>query len=608
LVSSSDTQLYFLSGDSEVHFLKPDGATGVATRLPGSGQVRAAFAVSPDDRRIAVSLLDYSSQPIHLRMYVEDLAGGGNHVDIFSAANGIAEWPVGWRDGDLVAAVGLSAIQSAGPNPYNAGNGGGPGGDDAYHLVDPATGNRLATVGSDCNFGPLTVAGTSCRSATGAAGLRWDGQRHQFTRPDNVEPGPISPDGARMAGAGQRAPFPIMLLSASTTGPAGVDGYPLGWIDDSHLVFGTLSGTSYVGDAILDTVSRKKVTLDTRHQYLSFFGTLPGGLSASDHFACRLPLGGVIDTTRGGPARNGGFITFPGAAFNVDPAAQLRVGGTGGFVTVASPQLNGQDAEAYDVPQHRWLPTRLSLVAPDGSSYAYSEPNGLHVVDVRSAADRLLLGTNTTQRSFYPVVYAANGIYVLEGPEQTSPTPVALTLWVVDPNTGQQRQVSSTATTASAIVAGGAAWMTTLNLGDPHPWQQSPYEPSAANDQMLRVDLQTGVASPWLYRPGAFVGPVGFDGEGHPMVVVVNSAASELWLLRGPQMADRIYAGPGAYSPVNRLKIDHVLAAAVTDANGSWFDVDGGGGIVLYTPGGGVEVASASLSTGRIGGPCQSGS
>src|SRR5260370_31827846 len=99
----------------------------------------------------------------------------------------------------------------------------------------------------------------------------------------------------------------------------------------------------------------------------------------------------------------------------------------------------------------------------------------------------------------------------------------------------------------------------------------SPYEPSAANDQMLRVDLQTGVASTWLYRPGAFVGLVGFDGEGHPIVVVVNSTASELWLLRGPQTADRIYAGPGAYSPLNRLKIDHVLAAAVADANGIWF-------------------------------------
>jgi hypothetical protein len=608
LVSSSDTRLYFLNGDSEVRFLKPDGATGVATQLPGSGQVHAAFAVSPDDRRIAVSLLDYSTQPIHLRMYVEDLAGGGNHVDIFTATNGIAEWPVGWRDGNLVVAVGPIAVQNVWPNPYNAGNAGAPGPNDAYHLVDPATGNRLAAVGSDCNFGALTLAGTGCRTATGAADLRWDGQRHGFARPDNVEPGPVSPDGSRMAGAGQQPPFPIVLLSASTSGAAGVDGNPLGWLDDGHLVFGTLSGTSYVGDAILDTVSGKKVTVDTRHQYLSFFGSLPGGLSASDHFTCRLPLGGLIDTTRGRPARDGGFITFPGVGFKVDPAADLQEGGAGGFVTVASPQLNGGDAEAYDVPQHRWLPTRPALVAPGGSSYTYSAPNGLHVVDVRSAADRLLPGTNATQRSFYPVAYTASGIFVLEGPEQISPTPVALTLWVVDPNSGQQRQVSSTATTASAIVAGGAAWITTLNPSDPHPWQQSPYEPSAANDQLLRVDLLTGVASTWFYRPGAFVGPVGFDGEGHPVVVVVNSAASELWLLRGQQTGDRIYAGPGAYSPVNRLKIDHVLAVGVTDANGIWFDVDGGGGVVLYTPGGGVELASASLTTGRIGGPCQSGS
>ena len=325
------------------------------------------------------------------------------------------------------------------------------------------------------------------------------------------------------------------------------------------------------------------------------------------HGTCRLPFGGLIDTTTGAPARRGGFITFPAAVFKVDPAADLRAGGAGGFVTVASPQLNGGDAEAYDVPEHRWLPTRLSLVAPDGSSYAYSEPSGLHIVDVRTAADRLLPGTNVAQRSFYPVAYAASGIYVLEGPEQTSPTAVPLTLWVISPESGHQKQVSSTATTASAFVAGGAAWMTTLNPADPHPWQQSPYEPSSANDQLLRVDLQTGVASTWLYRPGAFVGPVGVDSKGQPVVIVVNSAASELWLLRGPQTGDRIYAGPGAYDPANRMKIDHALSAGVTDANGIWF-VNGGGGVVLYTPGGGVELTFAMLSTGRIGGACQSGS
>ena len=149
--------------------------------------------------------------------------------------------------------------------------------------------------------------------------------------------------------------------------------------------------------------------------------------------------------------------------------------------------------------------------------------------------------------------------------------------------------------------------MTALNPSDPHPWQQSPYEPSAANDQLLRVDLQSGVASTWFYRPGAFVGPVGFDRDGHPVVVVVNSAASELWLLRGPQTGDRIYVGPGAYSPANRMKIDHVLSAGVSDLNGIWF-VNGDGGVVLYTPAGGVELIFATLSTGRIGGPCQPGS
>jgi hypothetical protein len=536
-------------------------------------------------------------------MYVEDLAGGGNHVEIFSASNGLAEWPVGWRDGDLIVAVGPTVVQNTFPNPYNAGNSG-TAANDAYHVVDPATGNRLAVIGSDCSFGPLTLAGTGCSTTGGAANLMWDGQRRSFVRPADVAPGPVSPDGTQMAGMEQRAPFVIDLLSASGRSASGANGNPLGWIDATHLVFATLNGTNDVGNAVLDTTSRKITSIDTGHQALTFFGGLPGGLSATDHFTCRLPFGGLIDTSQGGPARVGGFINFPGATFEPDARASLRLGGPGGFVTSTTPQLNGGDAETYDTKAHRWLPTRLSLVAPDGSSYAYDEPSGLHVVDVASGADRRLPGTDSSERSFYPLAYTAKGIYAMEGPLQTSPSAVPLSLWLVDATSGHQTQLG-TPTNGTTVVHEGALWTTMLSQADAHPWQQSPYDSPPANDELVRVALDTGVSAIWFGRPGTFVGPVGFDKDGHPVVVVVNSAVSQLWLVRGPEVGQQIYAGPGAYSSANRMQINHVLQVGTTDGRGIWF-VNGNGGVVLYTPAGGVELVFGIQSAGRIAGPCVS--
>jgi len=105
VVSTSASRVYYLDGDADIRFLGRDGATGIATRVPGSVHSESAFAVSPDDTRIAVATLDASSDAASMRLSVEDLAGGGNHVDL-PAPTDAAVWPVGWRGGDLVLALG----------------------------------------------------------------------------------------------------------------------------------------------------------------------------------------------------------------------------------------------------------------------------------------------------------------------------------------------------------------------------------------------------------------------------------------------------------------------------------------------------------------------
>jgi len=157
-VSTTMRRAYFLAGRNQLRYLGVDGSTGVALVLPNvRGQSQAVFAVSPDDSRIAMSVFDWSTSPLKVTISVEDL-DGKRRVDIFSSTS-VYEWPVAWHSGDLVVAVG--SVYGGAPNPYAA---------VSYHVADPNTGTRLATLGSTgCPaIGPIVQAGTLCnRVCTG---------------------------------------------------------------------------------------------------------------------------------------------------------------------------------------------------------------------------------------------------------------------------------------------------------------------------------------------------------------------------------------------------------------------------------------------------------
>jgi hypothetical protein len=273
--SMSNTRIYFPDGLTNVRFLGADGSTGIGTSLPNvAGRARAIFAVSADDKRIAVSVFDWSTRPMKMRIYVEDLAGGGNHVEIFSSTS-LYEWPVGWHDGKLVLAGGPALGGSA--NPYAA---------SWYHLVDAASGNRIAVLAEkQCEaVGPLSAAGTACLAAPCHCieAVDWLGRsRHTYVYNDPSEYhwAALSPDGhAVIFSETYGAPAGAGIWRDGTV--AWMAGYDktvprAQWIDDAHTLVSTCpaGGDQCIG--IQDLASQAVVRVEVAGQLA---GILPGGL------------------------------------------------------------------------------------------------------------------------------------------------------------------------------------------------------------------------------------------------------------------------------------------------------------------------------------------
>jgi hypothetical protein len=294
--SASSTRVYYLQGCCEVHFLTPAGETGVTTRLPGTAQAQVVFAVSPDDKRIAVSVLERTAEAFftltHVRLYVEDLAGGAHHVDLFSS-NSDFVWPVGWHGGNVVVAVGPPAVQSPAPNPYSAFGG--------YRLIDPGTGAVRAILATDfagakpCLLtGPLSPAGSACsQGQQGWVAVDWRGVvSHRFPAQGPADGyGALSPSGDKAAvccGSGPPASDPGSfqgIIGPAGNVPIAVKGtwWNPGWIDETHLVirvsppYNKFTNPTPLPDQVFvyDLVSRAMIQVADVGFYA---GRLPGDL------------------------------------------------------------------------------------------------------------------------------------------------------------------------------------------------------------------------------------------------------------------------------------------------------------------------------------------
>jgi hypothetical protein len=268
---SSRSRVYYLDGDQHVRYLKTDGTTGLAATLRGNAHIHAAFAVSPDDRRIAVALFDYSVSPVVLTLYVEDLTGA-HHAVIFSSTSKYL-WPVVWHSGQLVVAYlgpNTTPFKSKtifystrnlndypyGPNPYGGIN---------FHVIDPVTAFRLAIISGGGASGLLTKAGTAVVQGDGDD---WAGNWINWNSPNDYgsfsAAGSLSPDATMIAACcphpGPSGQLVIWYRNDQTRVlPVTVTSIDwVGWLDTTHLVTGfyqTADGTPSVVDLTSNAVT-----------------------------------------------------------------------------------------------------------------------------------------------------------------------------------------------------------------------------------------------------------------------------------------------------------------------------------------------------------------
>lgn len=261
-VSTSNSRAYFMDAQGVVHYLAPGGESGRATTVPaGTGSRRAMFAVSPDDQRIAVIVNDYSASGASTRLYVEDLNGGGNHLDIYSQSGAKTLWPIGWHGTtNLVVAVVPSCTQGGGPFCC---------GIQELHVVDPATAARRFTIGNvnSCPIvGESSPAGVICWDGSQSKVLNWTGA----TVRTYAQPGPalqfLSPNGGQVAVVDNTG----TTVQGTSVAMAGL--FACGWIDETHILAG---GDSQHQPRVADLSSRSQIPVGAQGDCA---GRLPGSL------------------------------------------------------------------------------------------------------------------------------------------------------------------------------------------------------------------------------------------------------------------------------------------------------------------------------------------
>jgi hypothetical protein len=262
-ISTSSSRVYFMDAQGVVRFLTPTGQTGKATTVPAGSQRRSMFAVSPDDKRIAVVVADFSASGAAISLYVEDLSGGTHHKVIFNSTGASGLWPIGWHGADLVVAKVPACTQGGGIFCCGA---------QELHVVDAVTADRKATLGAaGCVIaGPPSAGGAICESDAQANVLDWTGTTTRSFSIQGLTPAYLSPNSNQAAlDKGNPSNFLDTVVEGSHTTFS--DLQTCGWIDSTRVLGTDRQGVPQVADIVTGVI------VQVAAQGLCA-GRIPGGL------------------------------------------------------------------------------------------------------------------------------------------------------------------------------------------------------------------------------------------------------------------------------------------------------------------------------------------
>jgi hypothetical protein len=317
ITSTSDSRLYYEDGNNDIDYLTATGQHGVAFTVSRPTGAEVAFAVSPDDTRVAVAVLtnwqdgsgNGGEPPYTSHMYLMAM-GGGIQQTLFdgtgTSSTAPLTWPVGWDGANLVVAQVLPA-DFTGYTPGTGPCGLGVDCSSQLRVFNPTNKSfgppLCAEEGGVKSTGSPTAGGIACvpigtygDPAKTLESVSWSGVVTSFGT--NIPGGcMLSPQGAVMA-----CPSDLVEDETIHTIPAHIfraggvvqkitnplDFQLIGWMDGNDVVVTTggsiAQGGEYGGLAVENIVTGRRiaVTLAASPNPFSvrwqFFGVIPGAL------------------------------------------------------------------------------------------------------------------------------------------------------------------------------------------------------------------------------------------------------------------------------------------------------------------------------------------
>jgi hypothetical protein len=296
LTSTSDSRLYYEDGNTNIDYLTSTGQHGVAFTINRPSGAVVAFAVSPDDSRVAVAVLTNwdGDPPYTSHMYLMAMDGGIEQTLLDGTATSSTApltWPVGWDGASLVVAQSLPAYFGG----YTPGTG------PCASQVDCASQMRTFNP-VNRSLGPVLCGGTTMTGIPTAAGIvctasqlqavSWSGVITSFG--SNIPGGcMLSPQGAVIACPSDiinpdtsiQQNLPAQLFRAGGVVqkiPNPYNAQIMGWLDGSDVVVTT--GVDSTGLAVENIVTGKQIAFslakspDPWAVPWQFFGVIPGAL------------------------------------------------------------------------------------------------------------------------------------------------------------------------------------------------------------------------------------------------------------------------------------------------------------------------------------------